>query len=283
MMTAPFVFEPPKAARKGAPGTASLRLKSTNGKLGRVVWDPVADPRYPQGRPRAVRPYVAATSVSIEATCPTSCTFRGAGCFAESGFTRIVGKKMDEAALFATPDEVAEEEARLIDSAWRLGVPQDGARGGRDLRLHVAGDVPSGRGARMLGAAAERYRKRGGGSVWTFTHRWRSIPRQAFGQTVSVLASCEHPTEVKEARDRGYAAALVVPRFKERRAHALPGLPRGWKLVPCPAETGETNCARCRLCLDRDLVGMKVAIGFAVHGRDAARAVEKLVQLRLGV
>ena len=230
-------------------------------------------------RPKARRsPFVSTTDVSIAATCRDACPFKGGGCFAEAGFTRFMARRLDAAAEGLTADQVIAEEAQLIDTAFKGGrVPQDGARGGRDLRLHVGGDVGSTLGARLLAGAAARWRDRGGGAVWSFTHAWREVPREAWGP-ISVLASVERPEDIEAARAAGYAAALVVDRFPSARAFTLPG--SDTKIVPCPAETRSKTCVECRLCLDADkLLDRNVAIAFEAHGPTARRAREALVDL----
>lgn len=218
-------------------------------------------------RPRARPPYVSATFASIAATCPDSCPLKGGGCYAQTGFQAPAVRKMDAAARGLSGVEVIEEEAALIRGAFRGGrVPQDGARGGRDLRLHVAGDVPRvgiGASVAALAGAAEDWLARGGGSVFTYTHQWRSVRRGAWGP-IAVLASCDYPNQVAEARRAGYPAALVVAEFPGRRAWSIPRVPG--RVVPCPAQTGDATCAECRLCLDRDLVKLGVTVAFAAHG-----------------
>ena len=187
---------------------------------------------------------------------------------------------MDKKAKGAKAEDVIAEEVRLIDRLWRGDragvrwpgrVPQDGARGGRDLRLHVGGDCGNTGGARQLAGAARRWRKRGGGSVWTFSHLWRQVPRSAWGG-ISVLASVESVKDIAKARKRGYAAALVVDEHLSDKAY--------WKgkekIIPCPAETRGATCATCRLCLDRDLLKMGVSIGFAVYGPGATQALVQI-------
>jgi len=276
---APFTFEPVKL--EPARGAARFHAKSANRKLAPV--ELVLFPGQPRPRPIPRGPFVSSTYASIEATCPDSCAFKGAGCFADAGFTKIAGHKMDDAARGSTALDVIREEARLIRRAFIGGgrrgrVPQDGARGGRDLRLHVGGDVDSAAGARELGAAAADWRTRGGGAVWTFTHRWRTVPRAAWGPAVSVLASIERAEDVAQARRAGYAAALVVAGFERETAYPLAGA-RDTKLIPCPAETRGATCASCRLCLDRDLNAMGAVIGFQAHGAGAATIRDTLVQL----
>lgn len=260
-------------------GAARFHEKSANRKLSPVDLVQFPDQSRPRPVPRA--PFVCSTYASIEATCPDSCTFKGAGCFADAGFTKIAGEKMDAAARrSASGIGAIREEVRLIHRAFGgvAQIPQDGARGGRDLRLHVGGDCHSTEGARLLGRAARRWRRRGGGSVWSYTHWWSTVPRAAWGSAVSVLASIERVSQITEAAAHGYPSALVVDRFESKRAYPI-GV--GWRLVPCPAETGVLTCADCRLCLDRDLLKMRAVIGFQAHGPQAAKAVEKLVQLRV--
>jgi hypothetical protein len=262
---------PPSAA-----GAARFVPISFNRKLAPVE-------RLPTGsrlRPRARGPFVSTTDASIEATCTATCPFKGSGCFAEAGFTRFTARKLDEAARGLTVDQVIAEEARLINAAFNGGrVPQDGARGGRDLRLHVGGDVGSAVGARLLAGAAERWRDRSGGVIWSFTHAWREVPREAWG-SISVLASVEQPEDIQVARAAGYAAAIVVDEFSSDKPFFLPG--SNTKIVPCPAETRGTTCVECRLCLDDDKLSERhVGIAFEAHGPTAHRAREALVRKRV--
>lgn len=223
-------------------------------------------------------PFCCSTFASIETTCPDSCEFKDNGCMADAGFTRIRSRKLNAAARGLTELQVIAEEAREIDLAFGGGeIPQDGARGGRDLRIHVGGDVQTEAAARLLADAAAGWLARGGGSVWTFTHSWRVVPRAAWG-CISVLASVESPNDLTLAVARGYAPAIVVatlpPDGKRTRLAGSP-IP----VIPCPAEMGERTCVACRLCLDRPLAAMGVGIAFGVHGRDAKRAETALVQL----
>ena len=243
-------------------------------------------------RPVPTGPFCASTYVSIDSTCPDSCAFKIAGCYVRAGFTAQLARELDVAAA-PEPAGVIRAEAALIDSSFseaapgptwkrrrRRGgpVPQDGARGGRDLRLHVGGDCPDTASARVLAGAAARWRARGGGVVWTYTHRWREIPRSAWGE-ISVLASCETPEQVRDARGRGYAPALVVTEFPDRRAFRLRGIVG--RVVPCPAETGKRTCVECRLCFDdRALLERAAVIGFAVHGLGSSELRARLPVLQ---
>ncbi|MBN1771765.1 MAG: hypothetical protein JXB32_10920 [Deltaproteobacteria bacterium] len=186
-------------------------------------------------------------------------------------------KRLDEAARGLSPEDVIGQEVEAIDRAFGGGqIPQDGARGGRDLRLHVGGDVGSTAGARLLAEAARRWHLRGGGTVWTTTHLWRVIPRSGWGERISVLASVERPEEIEQARRRGYGAIVVVKDFPQgAKAYRLPG--SRTRIIPCPAQTLEgMTCIRCRLCLDRDLLRMGAAVALRTHGPGVTAANEAL-------
>ncbi len=254
---------------------AKFHPASCNRKLA-----PVHVAKLPTGWRRftPVGPRVSSTYVSISSTCPTSCTFRNNGCYAQTGFTGRAIKQLD--AVGATEREAIDDEVRQIDSFGRYrGIPQDGGRrgkSGRDLRLHVAGDVRSVESVEALAAAATRWKARGGGDVWTYTHAWRSLPRAAWGP-VSVLASVEDAGSAAIARLRGYVPAVVVAEFPSDRAFDLPGLGR---VIPCPGETRGATCVECRLCLDADALARRdVAIGFAVHGNGKLGALKRRLRV----
>lgn len=252
-----------------APG-ATLAYASCSTKLSPVRF-------YDAGRKRAavesIGPRVTSTHVSISSTCPETCSFRDNGCYAQHGMTRRVVAPLDAAKVTGKAAMIA--ETVLIRSAFRGGrVPQDGKRGGRDLRLHVAGDVASQAGAELLAGAAADWRARGGGAVWTYTHRWREIPAESWGQ-IAVWASCETPAEVREAHRHSYRASLVVPESLGSKRVGVSGV----EVIPCPWETRGRTCAECRLCLDAPLDPRHV-IGFVAHGQGVERAKRRLTVLR---
>jgi hypothetical protein len=282
--TRPTEHNDPAAAAYGqrmrerpSEGAVSMQLASANTKLApqRVV-DVVdrLDPTKSRTRFEPSGPYCASTYVSIAATCPSVCPFRDNGCYAQAGASHLTMGKLDRHGRRTTGLAVSRSEAKKLAAAWPRGVPQDGHRGGRDLRLHVGGDVSCEAGARAIAGAVAQLQKRGLGSTWTYTHRWRDIPREAFG-TISVLASCETPAEVLEANALGYAAAITVDHFPGRRAFPVAA---GVKAIPCPYEGGgSTTCIKCRLCFDDvRLREAGRAIAFAVHGASASAAKGRL-------
>ncbi|XXT18810.1 hypothetical protein WME94_52145 [Sorangium sp. So ce429] len=206
---------------------------------------------------------MSTTEASIAAASP----FKGIGCFAEG--------KLDAAARRLTVDQIVADDVRLIGGALARRIPRHGARGGRDLQLHVGGDGGSAAGVRLLAGAAARWRDRGRGAVWPFGHAWREVPRDAWG-SISVLASVEKPHDIQAARVAG-DAATVVDEFPSDEAFSLPEA--NAKIVPCPAQKRSKTRVECRLCLDADeLARRDIAIALEAHGPTARRAREALVQ-----
>ena len=269
----------------------SIKPKSASHKLAPIRYEDYLHPKSGRTfrRPFPVAPFVASTYVSIRSTCPDTCPMKDAGCYAQQGFTAHALRLLDAQAAELRPRDVIAAEALAIrrlfvakttgrHSPENTGrVPQDGYRGrGRDLRLHMAGDVPRDSidlAVNQLAQAAHDWRARGGGDVWTYTHQWAHVARAWWGP-IKVLASCETPRQVREARARQYAAALLVTHFpngpRAFRVANVPGV-----VVPCPAQTKESvTCATCRLCM-ADLVKLNVTIGFAPHGSRAAKVMAK--------
>jgi len=212
---------------------------------------------------------VATTYASIEASCPESCELRTDGeCYAKGGMVGFVVRRLDAATKGHAPLETAKQEAVAIDGAFKgRAVPQDGAKGGRDLRLHTSGDCSTTEAANIVGGASRRWRERGGGDVWTYTHAWRDVPRSAWGEGVSVLASVDNVAEAKAAREQGYAPARYVAEFPSAKGWTENGV----RWIACPAQTTEnTGCADCRLCMSADkLAARNAGIAFSAHGNRA--------------
>lgn len=256
----------------------SVQKTSSNRKLA-----PQRQLKFANGwrRNEAIGPYVSSTYVSIAKTCPSSCEFKDNGCYVQAGPTKLAAEALDAAAEGWTALEVIRAEADAIDRTFPRGVPQDGARGGRDLRLHVGGDVSCSRGAAELAVAAKAWRDRGGGDVWSFTHKWRTVESAAWGPWISVLASCDSIADVSRAWTRGYAPAVVVRSFPHGHKAWRAGR---FTFVPCPVEAGaQTTCATCRLCMsDIRLRSSRLVIAFAEHGPGRVRRLPIVAEVGHG-
>lgn len=288
-------LRPPVTDLVAALGAVSFREKQASSKLSPVYQAPRRADGSATG-PRAVAPYCSATYASF-ASCPASCTFltdsvtgERRGCFvAANGFMMRLMQRLDESAagigtLRGTLIGLA--EAYAIDRAFPDGVPQDGPRGrGRILRIHVAGDAANTLVARALAAAVDRWYARGGGPAWCYTHRWRSIPRSAWG-AISILASVETPEAAAAAAARGYAAAITLGEFVGPKAYYLHA--GGPLVLPCAAEVGRVDanrrkmtCASCGWCFDdRNLLRKGAVIGFELHGHQQVAARRSVDEVR---
>lgn len=201
-----------------------------------------------------------ATYVSIKASCPTDCPFMGEGCYAELGNVGITSHRLDKEARRSSPLDAARAEAKAIDNSYKgKAIPEQ-----RDLRLHVAGDSRTVKGARVLNKAIGRWTHRGGGKAWTYTHAWKHVPRKEWSN-VSVLASIQNVSEVDKAKAQGYTVAIVVPEHPTDKAYQLAG--SDMTFIPCPQQTRGIGCSDCRLCMKADwLFETNRGIAFAVHG-----------------
>lgn len=190
------------------------------------------------------------TTYATQASCPKSCPLLRKGCYAETGFVGIQTAKLSKS--LASPTVVARSEAAAIRNLTGL----------RPLRLHVVGDARTNAAARILAKAAEAYKKRKNQPVFTYSHSWKGVERGSFG-SISVLASCHSLEEIKLAKARGYATAIVVKKFKSEKGYTV----SGQKLIPCPAQTRKTTCESCRLCMkDDSLRRLGATIAFEAHG-----------------
>jgi hypothetical protein len=165
----------------------------------------------------------------------------------------------DEADKLSALD-IARAEAKAIDSAYNGGsVPNN-----KDMRLHVAGDSRTVAGSKLINSAVGRWKKRGGGDCWSYTHAWKTVARSNWNH-VSMLASVSNVSEAKEAKLQGYASAIVVDHHDSPKAFQLKGSDIKW--IPCPAQTKGVGCTDCRLCFDANrLYDDGFGIAFAAHG-----------------
>lgn len=205
---------------------------------------------------------VSATYAPIS-TCSKKCPLLNNGCYAQNGWCGIHVSKINKNAKNTSRLNLARAEAQGIHTLT----------GKRDLRLHVSGDCTTSQSTKVVSAACEGYmNKEGKKKVWTYTHSWEDVPREDWGK-VSVLASCETINQCKDAMRRGYAASLLYNKsFKGKKE--IDGI----KLRMCKALISDTDCVRCRLCMnDKRLLKNNEVICFTPHGskKDLAMSILK--------
>ncbi len=197
---------------------------------------------------------VDATYASVASTCPSTCSLKDKGCYAQQGNVGIYANRLEKTSAIVA----ATAEAKAIDASYRGGsVPE------RNVRIHVSGDSKTIVGTKRIAAAVKRWKARGGKAAWTYTHAHSRVHRKHWG-SVSVLASLDNISQIAAARQQGYAPAIIVNKFDGAKAFMLEGV----KFIPCPAQTKDNvTCTSCKLCWDSDrLYKSNMGIAFAAHG-----------------
>jgi hypothetical protein len=205
---------------------------------------------------------VSTTYASIDKSCPKSCSLKNE-CYASYGMVGFHVRKLNAVEGNYSPRDIARLEYKLIRDSFGKGrIPQDGAQGGRDLRIHVAGEARTSGAARFMARAGASWYRRGGGKVWSYTHAWQTVPRKHWGK-VSILGSANTLEDIPKILAQGYAPTIVVSKHESPKAKMIQGV----NFIPCPAQTKGIGCADCRLCLNADgLLARKAGISFEAHG-----------------
>lgn len=204
------------------------------------------------------------TYASIKATCPSTCSLKNNGCYAELSFVGKTVNRLNKEADSFSALQVAKAEANAIDNAYNGNrIPAN-----TNLRIHVSGDSRTVKGSKLINSAVGRWRRRGGSNCWSYTHAWMNVPRSIWSH-VSILASVANVTEANLARQKGYAPAIIVSEFTNTKAFKLPG--SDIKFIPCPAQTKpagkQIGCSDCKLCFNADrLFRDNFGIAFEAHG-----------------
>lgn len=201
-------------------------------------------------------------------SCPP-CALRNNGCYAETGpMSWGTTNRVNNFGKGKTPFQLAQIERRMIQAH-----AEDLNAIGRPLRLHVVGDCRTPAAAKEVARGAEVWSKVTRGLVWTYTHAWREVDRKSWGN-VSVLASIEDIRDLSRAWHRGYAPAMIVPRFENGAKAWKLGV---WNVIPCPEQTLGIGCRRCGLCMkDSWLRESKSVIGFRPHGARAKTVLQQI-------
>lgn len=219
-------------------------------------------------------PSVVTTTLPIRATCSTDCMHhpdREGTCYAYNGMMMWHQKRM-ESAIDSSFD-MGGMEANQLDAA---------AKPGSLVRLHVAGEwIDSSHIKRVIRVVKAKSLK-----AWAYTHKWRKFKATSF-KGLSILASCDNLHDVVQAWIKGYATALVVPKFESDKAYPLKypsnhpyGNDSGMIGIPCPAQTRHVTCEECKLCLKTEwLHSVQHVILFEAHGSRANKLASKLIQI----
>jgi len=184
-------------------------------------------------------------------TCPDSCAFKGAGCYAEIGPIAWHWRKL-------------QNSARALDlvslCAHIRTIP-----GGALWRHNVAGDLP-GTGEAIDVPALDRIaRANRGRRGFTYTHKHASDDnltaiRAAARRGFTINLSADNAEQADTLAVTGLPVVVVISTGAAKVSHT----PAGRKIVQCPAETStRVTCATCGLC---QLADRPYLIGFKPKG-----------------
>lgn len=197
-------------------------------------------------------------------TCPTSCSLRGNGCYAEFGkgasWWRALSRNSDPPR---GRDPVGLSWDAFIEEVKALPV-------GQLWRHNVAGDLP-GHGdvidtARLVELVMANLLARARG--FTFTHKPMRLPRNRdavsganrYGFTVNLSADSVAAADRLAAEGAGPVAVVLAHDAPDRSL-----TPAGRRVFVCPAQRDErATCADCGWCqrAERDFI-----VGFRAHGQ----------------
>jgi len=201
-----------------------------------------------------------AVTTSTATTCPTSCPFKGNGCYADSGPLKLHWLKVTEG-------ERGDDWSTFLDKIKDLPA-------GSKWRHNQAGDLPGDTqdldSTKCVDLAKANEGKRG----FTYTHYdvlenfQNAITvnmMNHLGFTVNVSANnLDHADQLCDLDIAPVATVLPI----EQTTNTV--TPKGRKVVVCPATyKDDVSCADCMLCEKRD---RKVIVGFPAHGTSKKKA-----------
>lgn len=235
-------------------------------------------------------------SMTDKSSCPSTCSFKGNGCYAEGGNVNIHWSGMKDGGR--TKTLTLEEFCGAIKSLprnqlWRHNqagdLPQSELSAGQGTCIHW----PS-----MHKLILANKGKRG----FTYTHYpwekthpkieaypWAAednlkVIRKANADGFTVNVSCESPEQADRAMSLGLPAVLVVPEDAPNSWHT----PAGNLVKTCPAVLYDNvNCARCGLCQKQQLQGPKGEmrprhiVAFPAHGAGKGKVTKTIQELRV--
>lgn len=217
--------------RKGLPKKGKLRVRFNRRTLNRKT-GPIP---------------VTITSAS---TCPPSCSWYGAGCFAENHLLGHHWRKTNE--LGVEWDVFCELVRRLPNGQlWRHNEGGDLPGIGEEIDY-----------VRLEELIAANEGRRG----FTYTHKpmdtagKRAIIQKANSRGFTINLSADNLAHADELTDLGIAPVTAV---LEHDAPQRMKTPAGRTVTVCPAETHGIQCIDCKMCA---VSHRKAIVGFRAHG-----------------
>lgn len=199
-------------------------------------------------------------STSGRSTCPSTCSFKGAGCYAESGPLAIHWNAVSSGARAVPWEDFVDEVSRFkAGQLWRHNQAGD---------LAGAGDVIDALALRQLTKANK------GKLGFTYTHYPMTAPnvkalRAANKGGFTVNVSTDSLADADKVAHLGLPLVTVVPRGWSGKT-----TPGGLPVTVCPAQRLDyMTCAVCKLCQKAD---RRAVVAFEAHGSRV-----KVIELKL--
>ena len=199
---------------------------------------------------------IPVTTTSAD-SCPSTCSFKGNGCYAESGPLAMHWKAVSAGKRGGTLDELCAKVAELPrHQLWRH---------------NQAGDLPVTSPGRIDRKAMRKLiTANKGRRGFTYTHHRPTKPnigavREANDNGLTVNWSAETLEQADEYAALGAGPVVcVLPADQTTPVRT----PAGRLVTVCPAVTGNTDCLNCGICQQRD---RQAIVGFPAHGSGAKR------------
>lgn len=195
-------------------------------------------------------------STSPRSTCPSTCPFRGKGCYAEGGPINIHWRQVSEGKR---------------GSDWKGFLGQIKSLPDQTIYRHnQAGDLRGSKNRINKTALKELVAANKGKSGYTYTHYPlnkgaqakynRQAVKAANKQGFTINLSAESLAQADRLLDYNIGpVVLTLPSNAENQT-----TPKGHKVVVCPAQKNDAmTCDKCKLCAKSD---RKVVVGFRSHG-----------------
>lgn len=198
---------------------------------------------------------IAVTTTSA-GSCPPTCSFKGNGCYAESGPLAMHWRAVTAGKRGGTLEELCAKIAALPrHQLWRH---------------NQAGDLPGYQGELDPGAVRRIAEANKGRRGFTYTHyRPTATNQEIVARANKAGFTINWSAETLEEADE-FAALGAGPVVCVLPADQLTPVrtPAGRHVIVCPAATGNTDCLNCGICQQRD---RQAIVGFPAHGSGAKR------------
>lgn len=199
---------------------------------------------------------IPVTTTSAD-SCPPTCSFKGNGCYAESGPLALHWRAVSAGKRGGSLEDLCEKVRALPrHQLWRHN--QAG-----DLPVTKPGVIAAGELRKLLAANKGR---RG----FTYTHHRptahnRRLVAEANAAGFTVNWSAETLAQADEYVELQAGPVVCVLPTGTTKPMTTPA---GRLVTVCPAVTGNTDCLNCGICQQRD---RQAIVGFPAHGSGAAR------------